>query len=151
MIYLKLTSQLKLLMDLHGALVASRPPHCHRNSTDHIKSFNRSIEIFPSGSLILLILPALTQTLFGNLWAFPHHRGKVRVQKKGKRKKKKGIPCLKRSSSPGKNTDIYHLITTEENIASLNSAQSPHMIKDLWCCRKQDAKHHHTTGRFQAR
>lgn len=89
MIYLKLTSQLKLLMDLHGALVASRPPHCHRNSTDHIKSFNRSIEIFPSGSLILLILPALTQTLFGNLWAFPHHRGKVRVQKKGKRKKKR--------------------------------------------------------------
>lgn len=51
--------------------------------------------------------------------------------KKRKKKEKKGIPCLKRSSSPGKNTDIYHLITTEENIASLNSAQSPHMIKDL--------------------
>lgn len=68
----------------HGATLQPRsipPPHYHGNGMHQIKSFSRSIQIFPSSSLILLILPALTQALFGSLWAFPHHTGKVRAEK----------------------------------------------------------------------
>lgn len=83
------------------------PPHCHGNDMHQIKPFKRSIQIFPSTSLILLILPALTRALFGNLWALPRRRGKVRAEKCRSHVKHRDYP-------QGKNTESYYEITAGE-------------------------------------